>query len=92
MADPDGRSGLSTGPELPGLQSTKYSPINDSGRDAQLASWWNWPKPERVTWMVTIALRLFWSRLIALIVPAGTPATLKSAPVTRPKAFWNSIL
>ena len=45
-----------------------------------------------VTWMVTTALRDFWSRLIALIVPAGTPATLKSAPVTRPKAFWNSIL
>ena len=30
---------LSTGPELPGLQSTKYSPISDSGRDWQLASW-----------------------------------------------------
>ena len=38
---------LSAGPELPGLQSTKYSPISDSGRDWQVASWWNWPKPLR---------------------------------------------
>ena len=40
---------LSTGPELPGLQSTKYSPISDSGRDSQLASSWNWPNPSWLT-------------------------------------------
>ncbi len=84
--------GLITGPELPGLQSMKYSPISDSGRESQVASVWNWPKPALLIWTVTTAWRDFWSSRSYLIVPAGTPATLKSAPVTRPKALSSSIL
>ena len=30
---------LSTGPVVPGLQSMKYSPISDWGRDSQVADW-----------------------------------------------------
>ncbi len=78
----------------------KYSPISDWGRDSQVVSAWNWPKPPWLTWTVTSASSLFWQwawgtalhRSIELIVPAVTPATLKSAPVTSPNALSSSIL
>src|SRR6202035_3264697 len=74
---------LSTGPELPGWQSTKYSPISDWGRVWQKASEWNWPKPPWVTWTVMTACSVFWSRPMPVIEPAFTPATLNSPPLTR---------
>ena len=41
---------------------------------------------------MTTAWSVFWSRSIDLIVPAITPATLKSAPVTSPNALSSWIL
>src|SRR5438270_5461626 len=84
----------------PGSQSTKYSPISDCGRDWQNASEWNCPKPFWLACTVTSACsglsqRAFGSleqRLIVLIAPEITPATLKSAPLTNPNALSSSIL
>src|SRR5437763_2594317 len=81
-----------TGPWLPGSQLMKYSPISDWGRDWQNASEWNWPKPDWLTLTVSTACSEFWQwaalsyphRSICLIEPTGTPATLKSEPVTSP--------
>src|SRR5438105_6939777 len=91
--------GLITLPERPGSQSRKYSPISDCGRDRQNASEWNWPKPFLLTCTVTWAwhapeLPLMHAdgRSIDLIVPAITPATLKSDPLTSPKALSSWIL
>src|SRR5947209_1342166 len=92
--------GFSTLPFVPGSQSTKYSPINDCGRDWQKASWWNCPNPCWLDCTVTSACSGFSQcadlssehRLIDLIDPEITPATLKSAPLTSPNALSNSIL
>ena len=85
-------------PYCPGWQSTKYSPISDCGRDWQDASERNVPKPLVLTCTVTTASRGFEQcaalslkhRSIDVMLPAGTPATLNWAPLTRPKALSNS--
>src|SRR5947209_16612462 len=84
-----------TGPLLPGSQPTKYSPISDWGRDWQNTSVWNWPKPFWLMLTVSTACSGFWQcaaeaylhRSIFLIEPTGTPAALKSDPVTSPKGL-----
>ena len=53
-----------------------------SGSRATVTSAWQSPR---------VPARQAGGRLIDVIVPARTPATLKSAPVTRPKALSNSI-
>jgi hypothetical protein len=79
--------------ELPGWQSTKYSPIRDWGLMSQVASVRKSSKPRSVTSMVTTALGATPSRLTTRMsptVPAVTPPTWKSPPSTRPKALSNS--
>src|SRR5882757_11573617 len=92
--------GLRTVPVVPGSQSTKYSPISDCGRDWQKASLRNCPNPRVLAWTPTIACSGFWQcawgsveqRLIELIDPDVTPATLKSAPEVSPNALSSSML
>ncbi len=92
--------GGSTLPFVPGVQSTKYSPISDCGRDWQKASERNWPKPRWVTVTWTSAkqavspppLEQFCGSSIVPILPAGTPATLKSEPEVRPNALSSWIV
>src|SRR5207248_2866716 len=79
-------------PVWPGVQSMKYSPIRDCGRDWQKASEWKAPKPVVETCTVTTACMVFWSSPILVILPAGTPPTLNCSPWTRPKALSSSIL
>ena len=79
--------------ELPGWQSTKYSPIRDCGLMSQLASSRKSPKPGSVTSTVTTAFGASPSSLTtwrSLVVPAVTPPTWKSPPSTSPKALSNS--
>ena len=57
-----------------------------------MASEWKAPRPGWLIVTVTTACSVFWFRLMAEISPAGTPETLKSAPVTSPKALSKSIL
>ena len=79
--------------EVPGWQSTKYSPISDCGRISQEASSRRSAKPGSVTSASTTATRPrlaldagTWS-----CCPARTPAILKSPPSVRPKALSNTI-
>ena len=53
-------SDLSAGPDLPGSQLMKYSPISDCGRDWQNASRWKDPKPVWLIFTVTSAWSGFW--------------------------------
>ena len=81
--------------ELPGWQSTKYSPISDCGRISQLASLRKSSRPGSVILAVTTALGglpFFFSISKSLVEPAVTPPTRKSPPSTRPKALSKTIL
>ena len=84
-------SGIRSGDE-PGWQSTKYSPMNDWGRISQCASRRRSAKPGSVTLAVTIAcLRGPALTRRSFVVPALTPATLKSPPSDSPKALSKAI-
>ncbi len=89
----------STLPLVPGSHSTKYSPISDCGRDWQNASERKDPRPGWLTCTVTSAwhfdtfpLMQPGGRSMLLIVPALTPATLKSTPLVSPNALSSSTL
>jgi hypothetical protein len=79
--------------ELPGWQSTKYSPMSDCGLMSQVASLRKSSNPRSVASTVTTAFGVSPSRLttrMSPVVPAVTPPTWKSPPSTRPKALSNS--
>src|SRR5436305_1819478 len=89
--------GLSVGPEVPGLQLMKYSPISDCGRDWQNASLWKDPKPVSVilnvmsAWQsLVLPLMQRWGRSILVTFPAGTPATFICSPVVSPNELSSS--
>ena len=82
--------GLSFCADLPGVQSMKYSPISDCGRDSQVLSARRSPKPFSVSSKSISALCVFLSRRSLEILPARTPATLTSPPLTSPNALSNS--
>jgi len=82
--------GLSSSLLLPGSQLTKYSPTSDCGMTWHSASLRSEPKPVSVTVKVMIARLVSLSTLSSLILPARTPATLKSPPSIRPNASSNS--
>src|SRR5436305_9705482 len=89
--------GLSVGPEVPGLQLMKYSPISDCGRDWQNASLWKDPKPVSVilnvmsAWqLVVLPLMHDGGRSILVIFPAGTPPTFICSPVVSPNELSSS--
>ena len=74
--------------EVPGWQSRKYSAISDCGAEAQLASALNSGKlPSSSTLTIAVFCGVT-SRPV--IVPAFTPATRSSDPLTRPKALNSS--
>jgi hypothetical protein len=78
--------------DVPGWQSTKYSPISDCGLMSQVASSRKSPKPGSETSTVTTALGASPSSFttsMSLVFPAVTPPTWKSPPSTRPKALSN---
>ena len=79
--------------EVPGWHCTKYSPMNDCGLISQCASRRRSANPGSVTFTFTRASGReppsSTSRLV--VVPARTPATLKSPPSVTPKALSNSI-
>ena len=68
----------------------KYSPISDCGRDSQVESVRSEPKPCLVSSKSTSARWLFLSSRSFETVPARTPATLTSPPLTSPNALSNS--
>ena len=78
--------------DVPGRQSTKYSPISDCGRDSQKASSRSEPKPLRVISMSTSARLERRSTRSPETLPARTPATFTSPPCTSPKALSSSIV
>ncbi len=74
--------------EVPGSQSRKYSAISDWGCEAQLASDLNCGKPLPT---VKVTRAVFWGVMLrSVIVPALTPETRSSDPLTRPKALNSS--
>src|SRR3954453_5038648 len=82
--------GLSFSGDLPGLQSMKYSPISDCGRDSQKTSERREPNPCLGISKSTSAFLFFGSTRSLETFPARTPATLTSPPLTSPKALSNS--
>src|SRR5919201_902065 len=82
--------GLSSCLAVPGWQSTKYSPISDCGRDSQKTSVRSEPKPSLSILKPTSACLVRLSSLMSVILPARTPATLRSPPLMRPNALSNS--
>ena len=78
--------------EVPGWQSTKYSPISDCGRISQCASLRRSASPGSVTSAFTSASGRPSTSLTlnSLVWPARTPATLKSPPSVSPNALSNS--
>ncbi len=79
--------------ELPGWQSTKYSPISDCGLMSQVASSRKSSKPGSAISTVTTALGGSPSSFTtwrSLVRPAVTPPTWKSPPSTSPKALSNT--
>ena len=81
-------------PEVPGWQSTKYSPMSDCGRISQ------WASRAQVGEAGLRDLGLHQRERprpcpvdleARSCVPARTPATLKSPPSVRPKALSNTI-
>ncbi len=78
--------------EVPGWQSTKYSPMNDCGRTSQRASSRRSASPGSVTSASTTASGRAWpSRRTSPVLPARTPAISKSPPSVRPKALSSTI-
>ena len=77
---------------VPGLQSTKYSPMSDCGRVSQKTSSRMSPKPSLVSSMSISAryLPLVVSSRISAIFPARTPLTFTSAPSMSPNALSSS--
>ena len=80
--------------ELPGWQSTKYSPISDCGRISQRASLRRSASPGSVTSASTSATGRSptFVTLKVFVCPARTPAILKSPPSVSPNALSNSSL
>ena len=76
--------------DLPGVQSMKYSPISDCGRDSQNVSARRSPKPCLVSLKSTSARLVLRSTRKVETLPARTPATLTSPPLTSPNALSNS--
>src|SRR5436190_15649432 len=88
---------LSTGPEFPGSQLMKYSPMSDCGRDSQNAFLWKDPNPVLVILNVISArqsavlpLTHPEGRSILVIFPAGTPATFICSPLVSPNELSSS--
>ena len=74
--------------ERPGSQSRKYSAIRDWGADEQLASDLNSGKPPSTLKVTSAVFCGVMSRPV--IVPALTPETRSSDPLTRPNALKSS--
>src|SRR3954462_588758 len=91
--------------DVPGWQSTEYSPISDCWRIEQVASSRNEVKPGSVTLAVTTAQVRLGLRFGSpswhsgpfemsnvSVLPAITPPTRRSPPSVRPKALEKAIL
>ena len=84
----------SSSPFLPGWQSTKYSPISDCGLIVQVALSRRPAKPSPPLLDLDGDQRagVLRSTSRSAIEPTATPPTLKSAPLTSPKALSKTIL